>query len=79
MNWNSFDDTISLENKLLLHIASSLRISIKENNEALVLLSVGLNSVSYTKDFQKLKKLIGQKLNLDWLMTIGQVIIYQSK
>ena len=75
MNWNSFDDTYSLENKLLLHIASSLRISIKENNEALVLLSIGLNSISLYKRFSEIKKLIGQKLNLDWLMRDGLVII----
>ena len=62
MNWNSFDDTSSLENKLLLHIASSLRISIKENNEALVLLSIGLNSISLYKRFSEIKKVDWSKV-----------------
>lgn len=62
MNWNSFDDTSSLENKLLLHIASSLRISIKENNEALVLLSIGLNSISLYKRFSEIKKIDWSKV-----------------
>ena len=62
MNWNSFDDTYSLENKLLLHIASSLRISIKENNEALVLLSIGLNSISLYKRFSEIKKVDWSKV-----------------
>ena len=62
MNWNSFDDTYSLENKLLLHIASSLRISIKENNEALLLLSGGLNSISLYKRFSEIKKVDWSKV-----------------
>ena len=62
MNWNSFDDTYSLENKLLLHIASSLRISIKENNEALILLSGGLNSISLYKRFSEIKKVDWSKV-----------------
>ena len=62
MNWNSFNDTISLENKLLLHIGSSLRISIKENNEALILLSGGLNSISLYKRFSEIKKVDWSKV-----------------
>ena len=62
MNWNSFNDTSSLENKLLLHIGSSLRISIKENNEALILLSGGLNSISLYKRFSEIKKVGGSKV-----------------
>ena len=45
MNWNSFNDTNSLE-KNCFQIGTGLRISIKENNEALVLLSSGDNSIS---------------------------------
>ena len=59
MNWNSFNDTNSLENKLLFQIGTSLRISIKENNEALVLLSSGENSISLYKRFSEIK-------NIDW-------------
>ena len=62
MNWNSFNDTSSLENKLLLHIGSSLRISIKENNEALILLSGGLNSISLYKRFSEIKKVDWSKV-----------------
>ena len=62
MNWNSFNDTSSLENKLLLHIGSSLRISIKENNEALLLLSGGLNSISLYKRFSEIKKVDWSKV-----------------
>ena len=62
MNWNSFNDTNSLENKLLLQIGSSLRISIKENNEALVLLSGGLNSISLYKRFSEIKKVDWSKV-----------------
>ena len=62
MNWNSFNDTSSLENKLLLHIGSSLRISIKENNEALILLSGGLNSISLYKRFSEIKKIDWSKV-----------------
>lgn len=62
MNWNSFNDTSSLENKLLLHIGSSLRISIKENNKALILLSGGLNSISLYKRFSEIKKVDWSKV-----------------
>ena len=62
MNWNSFNDTSSLENKLLLLIGSSLRISIKENNEALILLSGGLNSISLYKRFSEIKKVDWSKV-----------------
>jgi 6-phosphogluconolactonase len=62
MNWNSFNDTNSLENKLLFHIGSSLRISIKENNEALILLSGGLNSISLYKRFSEIKKIDWSKV-----------------
>ena len=62
MNWNSFNDTNSLEEKLLLYIGSSLRISIKENNEALILLSGGLNSVSLYKRFSEIKKIDWSKV-----------------
>lgn len=62
MNWNSFKDTNSLEEKLLLYIGSSLRISIKENNEALILLSGGLNSISLYKRFSEIKKIDWSKV-----------------
>ncbi|MBH19915.1 MAG: hypothetical protein CL851_05735 [Crocinitomicaceae bacterium] len=62
MNWNSFNDTNSLEEKLLLYIGSSLRISIKENNEALILLSGGLNSISLYKRFSEIKKIDWSKV-----------------
>ena len=47
---------------MLLHIGSSLRISIKENNEALVLLSIGLNSISLYKRFSEIKKVDWSKV-----------------
>ena len=62
MNWNSFNDTNSLEEKLLLYIGSTLRISIKENNEALILLSGGLNSISLYKRFSEIKKIDWSKV-----------------
>ncbi|RPG78981.1 MAG: hypothetical protein CBC95_006105 [Crocinitomicaceae bacterium TMED135] len=62
VNWNSFNDTNSLEEKLLLYIGSSLRISIKENNEALILLSGGLNSISLYKRFSEIKKIDWSKV-----------------
>ena len=62
MNWNSFNDTNSLENKLLFQIGTSLRISIKENDEALVLLSRGLNSISLYKRFSEIKKIDWSKV-----------------
>lgn len=62
MNWNSFNDTNSLEEKLLLYIGTSLRISIKENNEALILLSGGLNSISLYKRFSEIKKIDWSKV-----------------
>ena len=62
VNWNSFKDTNSLEEKLLLYIGSSLRISIKENNEALILLSGGLNSISLYKRFSEIKKIDWSKV-----------------
>ena len=62
MNWNSFNDTNSLEEKLLLYIGSSLRISIKENYEAFILLSGGLNSISLYKRFSEIKKIDWSKV-----------------
>ena len=62
MNWNSFNDAKSLENKLLFQIGTSLRISIKENNEALVLLSRGLNSISLYRRFSEIKKIDWSKV-----------------
>lgn len=47
---------------MLLYIGSSLRISIKENNEALILLSGGLNSISLYKRFSEIKKIDWSKV-----------------
>lgn len=62
MNWNSFNSTNSLEENLLLYIGSTLRISIKENNEALILLSSDLNSLSLYKRFEEIKKIDWSKV-----------------
>ena len=62
MNWNSYTNSNSLEDNLLSHIGSTLRISIKENNEALILLSGDLNSLSLYKRFAEIKKIDWSKV-----------------
>ena len=62
MNWNSYTNSNSLEDNLLSHIGSTLRISIKENNEALILLSSDLNSLSLYKRFAEIKKIDWSKV-----------------
>ena len=62
MNWNSYTNSNSLEDNLLSNIGSTLRISIKENNEALILLSSDLNSLSLYKRFAEIKKIDWSKV-----------------
>lgn len=62
MNWNSYTNSNSLVDNLLSHIGSTLRISIKENNEALILLSGDLNSLSLYKRFAEIKKIDWSKV-----------------
>lgn len=59
MIWKTFNTAESLEKELLVSIEINIRISIKENNEALVLLSGGSTPISLYKKFKEIQ-------NIDW-------------
>ena len=59
MIWKTFDTAESLEKELLVSIEINIRISIKENNEALVLLSGDSDPISLYQKFKKIQ-------NIDW-------------
>ena len=59
MIWKTFDTAESLEKELLVSIGINIRISIKENNEALVLLSGDSDPISLYQKFKKIQ-------NIDW-------------
>ena len=59
MIWKTFNSAESLEKELLVSIEINIRISLKENNEALVLLSGGSTPISLYKKFKQIQ-------NIDW-------------
>ena len=59
MIWKTFNSVESLEKELLVSIEINIRISLKENNEALVLLSGGSTPISLYKKFKQIQ-------NIDW-------------
>lgn len=59
MIWKTFDTVESLEKELLVSVEINIRISIKENNEALVLLSGDSDPISLYQKFKKIQ-------NIDW-------------
>ena len=59
MIWKTFNSVESLEKELLVSIEINIRISLKENNQALVLLSGGSTPISLYKKFKQIQ-------NIDW-------------
>lgn len=62
MIWKDFKTTDSLEKELLNSIETNIRISLKENNEALILLSGGSTPLSLYKKFKEIKKIDWSKI-----------------
>ena len=59
MIWKTFNSAESLEEELLASIEINIRISLKENNQALVLLSGGSTPISLYKKLKQIQ-------NIDW-------------
>ena len=59
MIWKTFNSVESLEEDLLASIEINIRISLKENNQAFVLLSGGSTPISLYKKFKQIQ-------NIDW-------------
>lgn len=62
MIWKDFKTADSLEKELLNSIETNIRISLKENNEALILLSGGSTPLSLYKKFKEIKKIDWSKI-----------------
>ena len=62
MIWKDFKTAHSLEKELLNSIETNIRISLKENNEALILLSGGSTPLSLYKKFKEIKKIDWSKI-----------------
>ena len=62
MIWKDFKTANSLEKELLNSIETNIRISLKENNEALILLSGGSTPLSLYKKFKEIKKIDWSKI-----------------
>jgi 6-phosphogluconolactonase len=62
MIWKDFKTADSLEKELLNSIETNIRISLKENNEALILLSGGPTPLSLYKKFKEIKKIDWSKI-----------------
>ena len=62
MIWKDFKTADALEKELLNSIETNIRISLKENNEALILLSGGSTPLSLYKKFKEIKKIDWSKI-----------------
>ena len=62
MIWKDFKTANSLEKELLNSIETNIRISLKENNEALILLSGGSTPLSLYKKFKEINKIDWSKI-----------------
>ena len=62
MIWKDFKTADSLEKELLNSIETNIRISLKENNEALILLSGGSTPLSLYKKFKEINKIDWSKI-----------------
>ena len=62
MIWKDYKTADSLEKELLNSIETNIRISLKENNEALILLSGGSTPLSLYKKFKEINKIDWSKI-----------------
>ena len=75
MIWKDFKTADSLEKELLNSIETNIRISLKENNEALILLSGGSTPLSLYKKFKEIKKIDWSKIKFGFNFTFGSFIL----